>query len=74
MELNIWNLPNFFFPLGAPKQFKMIVKLIRLYISLNVKNVKNLEAKREKEHEDTPFANCSMWSRGDKQFGKISIV
>ena len=52
----------------------MIVKLIRLYISLNVKNVKNLEAKREKEHEDTPFANCSMWSGGDKQFGKISIV
>ena len=38
----------FFFPIGAPKQFKMIVKLIRLYISLSVKNVKNLRGKKRK--------------------------
>lgn len=41
---------QFFFPIGTPKQFKMIVKLIRLYISLNVKNVKNLKRQKEKRN------------------------
>lgn len=53
---------NFFFPIGAPKQVKMIVKLIRLYISLNVKNVKNLGKKRKGTRK---YAICELFYVGE---------
>ena len=60
-----------FFSIGAQKQVKMIVKLIRIYISLNVKNVKNLGKKRKRTRK---YTICELFYVGEKQFGKISIV
>ena len=56
-----------FFSIGAQKQVKMIVKLIRLYISLNVKNVKKL---RQKEKRNTKIRHLRTFLCGGETIWK----